>query len=562
MKPTHELLLVAVLFLPAINAITPFSTDNFSGILDESSGVLRSLKPSGQSFDFAPSGVFDQRNGNGNYHTGDLNIRYRVGGSESWVEGSTASNRSRISHQSTKNSILFSQLDDTINGIADDLSITRSWFEYDGDLALNFTVSNVNSNDIEIGSLGFPIEFNNIFTNRSAVETREKCVLIDPYIGRDAGYVQVTRLLGVGPHLVLTPFGSNTKLEAWRFLQEATDTALAYQSQTYEGNYEWQIYSKAYAEQEWRNVTPWNEPTSLWVKPGQSISFGLRFTVAPSVENIEETVSNIGLPVAVGIPGYVLHGDMLGRLFINNTSGISSINISPEGSLSVKPSGRYGEAWTGLDISAGPGAFGRFRIDLTYANGAQQSVHYFVTEDGPKSLAKLGEFLTEKQWFGDVSDPFGRAPSIISYDHSVNRPVLQDNRAWIAGLSDDGGAGSFEAAAMKQAVQPVTSEVARLEEFVHQTAWARLQLTDGPNKYGVRKSLFFYQPDTVPDYDYNPNINWNGVWNKTEADLLNRAYNYVHVSCLYWSLYRAGTIAPSVLSKETPMWYLIQSYNT
>lgn len=30
-----------------------------------------------------------------------------------------------------------------------------------------------------------------IFTGRTAAETNEKCSLFDPYIGADAGYVQV-----------------------------------------------------------------------------------------------------------------------------------------------------------------------------------------------------------------------------------------------------------------------------------------------------------------------------------------------------------------------------------
>lgn len=562
MKLALKFLSAVGIFSARVNSQQSFSTDHFTGVLDEESGVLRSLKPSSGSFDFSPSDVFGQRNGNGNYHTGDLTLRYRTSNNASWTEGNTAAQRNPISHQSSDDTILSSQLGDAIGGINNVLSITRSWFEYDGDLALNFTLRNINSEEVEVGSLGFPIEFNNIFTGRSAVATREKCVLVDPFIGLDAGYVQVTRLLGVGPHLLVSPLGANTKFEAWRFLREATDTSLAYQSQTYEGNYEWQVYSKAYAEQEWRNATPWNEPTSLKLKPGQSATFGLRFTVVPSVEKMEDTVLDVGQPVAVGIPGYVLPRDMKGRVFLNSPSEISSTTVSPNGSLSVGHSGKYGNAWTGLDVSAGPDSFGRARVEVIYADGVQHNLHYFITDNGPASLAKLGKFLTQKQWLSNISDPFGRVPSIITYDHSVDGPVLQDNRAWIAGISDDGGAGAFEAAAMKQSVYPVASEIVRLEEFVHQTAWARLQLSEGPNKYGVRKSLFFYEPEAVPEFHYDPDISWNGVWNKSEAYLLTRAYDYVHVSCLYWSLYRAGRIAPGVLSEESPMWYLLQSYKT
>ena len=33
-----------------------------------------------------------------------------------------------------------------------------------------------------------------IFTGRTAAETNEKCSLFDPYIGADAGYVQVSHV--------------------------------------------------------------------------------------------------------------------------------------------------------------------------------------------------------------------------------------------------------------------------------------------------------------------------------------------------------------------------------
>ncbi|KKA17917.1 Uncharacterized protein T310_8146 [Rasamsonia emersonii CBS 393.64] len=544
-------------------AQTTFSTSHFTGILAAGSGVLQSLQPKTSTpFDFSPSDVFDKRNSNGNYHTGDLTLRYRVGSSPDWIDVDTAAHRTNLSSvpSSQPGVIQSSRVAAAAGG---DLSIIRTWFEYEGDLALNFTLQNVRSDEaIEVGSVGFPLEFNTIFTGRSAVETREKCVLVDPFIGLDAGYVQVTRLLGVGPHLVVTPLGNLTKLEAWRFLPEPTNTSLRYQSQTFEGNYEWQVYTKAYSEQEWRAVVPWNEPTSLVLEPRQQVSFGLRFTTVASVDEIEGTVSSVGRPVAVGIPGYVLPKDLTGQVFINSASNVSSIEVYPRGALSITPMGESGGPWMRFGVSPSPDVFGRSRIEVVYDNGMRHSLHYYITESGPESLARLGRFLSERQWISNMSDPFGRIPSIITYDHSVNNYVLQENRTWLAGLSDDGGAGSFEAAAVKQTVQPVAPEIARLEDFVNKTVWANLQVTNGTDKYGVRRSLFFYEPDVVPGYSYNPSFNWTGTFNRTTAYRVDRAYNYVHVSALYWALYRAGRIAPGALSKQTPEWYLLQSYET
>lgn len=182
------------------------------------------------------------------------------------------------------------------------------------------------------------------------------------------------------------------------------------------------------------------------------------------------------------------------------------------------------------------------------------------------ALSELGQFLTIDQWFNDTSDPFGRAPSVITYDRSADSVLLQDNRTWIAGLSDEGGAGSFLAAGMKQAFYPDASEVSRLEEFVHEVVWGRLQISAGNETYGVRKSLFYYEPDLVPGYEYSPEFNWTinpgESWDKEAAYLIDRTYDYVHVSALYWGLYRAGRTHPDTLKQATPDWYLLQSYET
>ena len=86
----------------------------------------------------------------------------------------------------------------------------------------------------------------------------------------------------------------------------------------------------------------------------------------------------------------------------------------------------------------------------------------------------------------------------MTYDREANHIVTQDSRVWISGLSDEGGAGSWLAFAMKEYVEPQPEEVAKLEQFVDGVVWGGIQFKDGPKKYGVRKSLFYYQPERTP----------------------------------------------------------------
>ena len=71
------------------------------------------------------------------------------------------------------------------------LNITRRWVIQNNQLQLLFDVENPQTTPVEIGSFGMPQEWNNIFTSRTAADVDQNCSVFDPYIGLDAGYVQV-----------------------------------------------------------------------------------------------------------------------------------------------------------------------------------------------------------------------------------------------------------------------------------------------------------------------------------------------------------------------------------
>ncbi|KEP45918.1 putative glycoside hydrolase family 43 protein [Rhizoctonia solani 123E] len=539
--------------------------------LVKDSQVLASLKPSSSAaFDFAPYDKLSQRQYNGNYHTGDVALRVRQVGASAWISGDSAAARKTVTALSVSGNVLASaDLTPTLpTSITSLLTVTRSWVRSStGVLGLRFTLRNKASTAIEVGSLEFPITFNSIFTDRTAPDTNTKCSLIDPYIGLDAGFVRVTPLSGTGPVLLVTPSGtSKSGLEAWRFLTEPSDSinnAPYYQSQTFEGFYSWQVHSKAYADAEWKNVPggPWNTASSVTIEPGATKEYALDLLVADSVRTIDDRLSQAGRPVAYGIPGYIIPSDTPAKLFLKHTSVVQSLSVSPSGALTWAANSE-GNGWTGYTIT--PKSWGRSRLTIQYADGLVQTVHYHVTHGAIQTVSELGNFLTTKQWYENSSDPFGRSPSIITYDREVNAPVLQDARVWIAGLSDEGGVGGWLAAAMKNAFLPVASEVAKLERFASETVWGDLQYSSGSNIYGVKKSVFFYEPAKLPSYQYSSSVFWGNwwSWNKANSDAFDRAYDYVHVTALYWSLYRAARNYPSLATKKTWQYYISQALNT
>ncbi|KAJ5832267.1 hypothetical protein N7474_000578 [Penicillium riverlandense] len=529
-----------------------FSTANFDIKLVKDSQILASLKPVGSSFDFLPFDDIELRAANGQYHNGDITYRYRLPGTTQWLSGDSSQSRKSITAVKSS-SLAAADMAPTLPGDSP-LHVTREWINVDGDLGLTFTLTNSGKRTLELGSLGFPTEFNSIFSNRTAEQMAATCSLTDPYIGMDAGYLQVIPTSGTGAALIVTPLmNTSTPLEAWRNLNEASIAPLYYGSQTFEGFYEWQIHSKAYAENEWAGAKQWNTPSSKILRPGQSATYGLRFSVVKDgVRGIQKAVQETNTPMTIGIPGYVVPVDLTARLRVFHSRDFKvvsddnafEITRASDGILSLKPTG---SVW------------GRTKLTITYVDGKVQTVHYFITDSAPATINKLGQFSTTSMWFSDTKDPFSRAPSVITWDHSVQAQVLQEPRVWISGLSDEGGV-IYLSTAMKQFALPVASEVAKLEQFASNVLSTTIQRLN----FHVRKSIFFYEPSLVPGYHYNQSIDWGNWWSWTKNESYNtqRAYDYIHVIGAYWSLYRAGRDNGALLKEHPWQWYLGQAYNT
>lgn len=643
------------------------------------------------SFDFLPRDRITSRARNGQHHWGDVNLRYRLvataaaatdssdktsKSSSPWIDVSSATARKPVtslpqskqpsnngSPQSPENMTVLASADlgPTLSPSAGGsghlpFTIVREWLDVDGDLGLRFRITYTKSPSsssspsggaapvLQIGSLGFPAIANSIFTGRSPQEVQAVCSLADPYVGMDAGYLRIAPVSGKANASVLlvTPLrGTRTPFEAYRNLLDEPsggdgDSVNAYGTQSFEGLYEWQTITAAWADNEWRagrrvagvagstNGSPWNGqgrgPVTL-LQPGDSVEVGLRFSITGTQESNSRSSSNavnvgppavdatlrrpeLDMPVVRGVPGYVLPRDLPGKLFVWPPSSTENITVTVHPtdalSLSLIDAANGDKNTTSITpppleylVTPSATAWGRIRVDLTYHMSTTtmllQTVHYYVTKPAPEAVADLGRFLTTKQLFTDASDPFGRgaASSVLTYDAEAGDVVRQDPRVWIAGLSDEAGAGSYLAAAAKQAALPDAGELAVLVPFVDRVLWGVVQQgntsssgsSSNKDPYGVRKSVFFHDTAAVPRYAYNRSIDWTSwtSWTRTQAYATNRAYDYVHVAATYWALYRAARAYPDVFagldasaytaflpSKETPpwKWYLQQAAET
>ncbi len=507
-------------------------------------------------FDYTPDELLDKRDRNKFFHLGDINLSIRTAGSSAWTAYSSAKERQAVSPlKASGKTLAAADISASLGGIP--LQVTRSWENKDGDLVLRFQIKNGTKETYEIGSLGIPMIFNNNMDWKNLDSAHADNVFFDPYIGKDAGYLQVNRLHGRGPSLLVVP-QENAAFEAYNPLNSDPTP----RSITFEGFHEWTIHSKAYAETDWKGVQQWNDPTSTTLKPGESKSFAVRFVLAPSIKQIEEELVRQNRPVAVGAPGYLLPMDNPAKLFLKYGKKVKSIDVFPSGSLSVEAQPQTNGKWASYTVKGN--TWGRSRLQITYADGLVQTIQYKVIKPEEEVVKDLGHFLTTAQWYENPNDPFGRSPSVITYDYETKTPVTQHQNAWFAGLSDEAGAASWLAAIMKQLLQPNVEEINKLKRFANETMFGRIQHKEGKNKYGVVKSLFYYEPDSLPKGTYSDAINYKtwAAWPKKEADNIGRSYNYPHVAAAHWVLYRLARNYQQLVPEETWQTYLDRAFQT
>ena len=233
------------------------STKSFQLKLLKSSQTVASLSPAtDKTFDFTPGERLSIRDKDGLYQLGDINFRIKDANG-AWKNYSSAAKRASVKELAVSETTLAgADLSNTFPA-GTPLSVKRYYEDKNGDLVMRFEITNTSGAAIEIGALGIPMVFNNILEGKSLDETHAHNVFFDPYIGKDAGYLEVKRLSGHGPALLLLP-EENMPFEAYRpLLDDATPRSIVF-----EGFHEWMPLSKAYAENEWKSAEQWNTPSS------------------------------------------------------------------------------------------------------------------------------------------------------------------------------------------------------------------------------------------------------------------------------------------------------------
>lgn len=139
-----------------------FNTSTFAVQLVKDSQTLYSLSTINGGFNFIPTDMMTDRANNGNYHLGDVTFRVRTVGSTAWISGDTSQKRVKLTASPVSGTTkAAANLAPTLPS-GSLLNITRRWVVDDNLLELLIDVTNSQKEAVEIGSLGLPLEFNNV----------------------------------------------------------------------------------------------------------------------------------------------------------------------------------------------------------------------------------------------------------------------------------------------------------------------------------------------------------------------------------------------------------------
>ncbi|CAO1621662.1 unnamed protein product [Sympodiomycopsis kandeliae] len=586
------------------NGLVTHDTQSFLLELDNSTQIatrlLAKASATGAQQDFNYLLPVQGRESDGFLALGDLQLRLRPQGAgrDRWQDVSTHVNRTEVknsnrtevrsSNSTSRRKLTTSDITPALAASLPDgaqrlpISVARTWLADSEYLELSFNITNTGDNALELGAIGMPTPWNNNWAGLEQEPTWTQHVVTDPAPGLDAGYTITNRLTGETPTLLTIPAGSSSPLEAYRLnypTQEGDSRwPAAYLDKqntdfSAEGVFTWWTATKGIAEideadakaNDFQRGRPWNTPSNVILRSGQSRTVGLRFAIAKGPRQVEDRLRELGRPVIVGVPGFVVARNEPAKMIVHSKHRPSVRGVEPK-ALACKDAVKTSDETWSIDVKANNDAFGEARVTLDLGNGTTGTAHYSIIKPHTQQLDGLGAFRFREQYYERDDDYFKRAPGIISYDHSTKQQVTDDTRSWVAGLSDEGGSGAYVSAAAKQYGRPNAVEIEKLEMFATETLWGQLQDPDPKSdRYaGVRKSLFYYDENLLddPQAGYDPAINRSLAWNQTEAEKLERSYNYPHAVVVYWTLYRLARNYKGLVTQRGWKWYLNRCVDT
>ena len=274
-----------------------------------------------------------------------------------------------------------------------------------------------------------------------------------------------------------------------------------------------------------------------------------------------------------------------------------------DGDIKIGAMTPQGDGYTAIAVTAS--GRGRARVTVSFDDGTSTIAHYYALPSFSTQVGNVGQHFAHVAWLPrDYPDPFGRSASVMPWDRETKSHVLNDARAYDAGLSDDAGGGNPLGFASKVRAAPLPDEVQHLDDYIKWTLWGikkdtakppykSLQVGGDPDYpcnrspdlgadaaaggidlscYGIRMTMFYYADDlnnhSSGHFDWNYTeqdkcaLPFGGpTWCMTEnmADATYRGFNLPHHTASYWAMYNVARNYDGMKTYQSWQWYLAQA---
>ena len=485
------------------------------------------LPEEGEDFQFVlPPVVFGEETSD-DYSPGTILLGVRTDPEGPWVvsRNTKAHSPTPESRADIESGAVFFEYDFPL---IDDLTVTGKYYEVGGQMpqvVWDVEIVNRGRRAIEIGELGFPLAFNNLYdgfgwSDEQLQRLWNSRVYIHKFIGGGASWVFAERMTAATPGLLVFP-GDDTSWEFYSHVQASLNTQFQW-----EGIPVVYVYSKATIERE--KTGGWtNEHTSLILEPGDRRTVQMRLvpTESDKQEGVHQTLVACGRPSIRLLPGAVAPLDVGIAVEVSGAAP-SEFLFSRETESEVDSDEEGGFCFVR------PSSPGMLRVTFRDRQNRPCHTHLMFTEPIGELIQRRAQYICDRQV--EREDPNLANAIVLTNLATGEHATAEEDYTESAGIECSLADALF--LAEKNTVYPERAQIKVLDAYITDFVLQRVQ---NPGDHSVASVL---------------------LENKTLGAYFGRPLCYPHVFNLYHSMYRIASTYGETAQK--PKAYLTRSYQT
>lgn len=457
---------------------------------------------------------------------GELMFKYRLS-SGSWQTALTQSSGDVRMQSNNKNTVTVTYLNSSnTNGIKN-FKVIETYSLVDDSLQWSIQLTNTSSQTLEIGDLGMPLPFNEIWPGGTVYEER---VLYHANIAYSNSYVYVTRPSGVGPLLLMIPDASTGA--GWEYRDrwvksEHNGSSWASNDSWPDGLQVYYIHSNVIKS----TNRGYLSNTSLILAPGQSKTYTFKLFKAADQKAMKEKLYTEGLIDVNVVPGMIVPANQTAKFDLHTSQKINSVTAQYSGETTITSLGTVNTDHKIYSLKMNH--LGQNNITINYGSGEKTVLQFYAIEPIDSALQRHATFMVNNTQWGATGD----IRAYVFDDWMMDTKSKRNNFSGYMGWGDDWGLTHAQFLAEKNAQSPIAAEITALDNYLEYCVWNNVMV---PSTYQVHDWL------NTPHY----------------TDDLYRAFAYPHVANTYYGMYKIVRFYPSFISYKNPATtYLLRAYH-